>query len=45
MGELGDGVIGIGGVGIGLLIGSSAHFLFDPTLILVAAVGLTTLQL
>ena len=31
---------GSGGVRIGLLIGSSAHFLFDPTLILVVAVGL-----
>jgi len=38
--EVGDGVIGIGGVGIGLLIRSLAHFLFNPTLILVAAVGL-----
>jgi hypothetical protein len=38
--ELGNGVIGIGGVGIGLLNGPSAHFLFNPTLILVAAVGL-----
>ncbi len=38
--EVGDGVIGIGGVGIGLLIRSSAHVLFNPTLILVVAVGL-----
>ena len=36
--EVDDGVIGIGGVGIGLLVGSSpAHFLFAPTVILVAA--------
>jgi hypothetical protein len=35
--EAGNGVIGIGGVGIGLLVGSSAHFLFAPTVILVAA--------
>ena len=38
--EIGYGVIGMGGVGIGLLNGSSTHFLFNPTLILVAAVGL-----
>jgi hypothetical protein len=38
--EIGDGVIGMGGVGIGSLNGSSTHFLFNPTLILVAAVGL-----
>jgi hypothetical protein len=38
--ELGDGEIGIGGVGIGSLNGSSAHFLFNSALILVAAVGL-----
>jgi len=38
--ELGGGVIGIGGVGIGLLNGSSAHFLFNPTLNLAVAVGL-----
>ena len=36
--EVDDGVIGIGGVGIGSLVGSSpAHFLFAPTVILVAA--------
>jgi len=36
--EVDDGVIGIGGVGIGSLVGSSpAHFLFVPTVILVAA--------
>ena len=38
--EIGDGVIGMGSVGIGSLNGSSTHFLFTPTLILVAAVGL-----
>ncbi len=38
--EAGDDVIGIDGVGIGLLVGSSAHFLFIPTVILVASVVL-----
>jgi hypothetical protein len=38
--KAGDGIIGIGGVGIGLLVGSFAHFLFIPTVILVASVVL-----
>jgi hypothetical protein len=38
--EAGDDVFGINGVGIGSLVGSSAHFLFIPTVILVASVVL-----
>jgi hypothetical protein len=37
---MGDGVIGIGGIRIGLLVGSTTHFLFNHTLILVVVVGL-----
>jgi hypothetical protein len=38
--EAGDGVIEIDGVGIGLLVGSLANFLFIPTVNLVASVVL-----